>query len=56
MDIKEIQNEIERVDRAAEHNTDQKLVLGLIARGIWQVALQVARLTYAVDNVDVAGL
>ena len=48
MQTEDIVKEIEHVDAAVEKNTDQKLVLGLIARGIWQVAYQVSRLADAV--------
>lgn len=42
MDVKEISAEIENVDRNVEKNTDSKYVWGLVARGVWQIALQLA--------------
>lgn len=44
VDTKTIQLELERVETACERNTDERLVYGLIAKGIWQVALQLAKL------------
>lgn len=48
----EIQREIEAVESAVEKNTDLKFVHGLIARGIWQVALQLAKLTRRLEETQ----
>lgn len=44
MTVEEISAEIESVDRGVDKNTDNKYVFGLIARGIWQIALQLAEM------------
>jgi hypothetical protein len=49
MTVKELENELERVDLAASrtHEADMDK---LIARGVWQIALQLARLVEGVEN------
>jgi hypothetical protein len=42
MTVEEIEKEIEHVEKAAESNTDLKMIHGLIAKGVWQIALQLA--------------
>ena len=45
MTAQEISNEIDgNVERIVNSNTDMKDFAGVIARGIWQLALQVAKL------------
>ena len=44
MTVHEIEREIENVvDKGAQSNTDLRHVTGLAARGIWEVALQLAK-------------
>ena len=45
MTAQEISNEIDgNVERIVNSNTDMKDIAGVIARGVWQLALQVAKL------------
>jgi hypothetical protein len=53
MNVKELENTIETVDITVDKTSrgnDEKIIQGLIARGIWQVALQLARLVEGVEN------
>jgi hypothetical protein len=42
MTVEEIEREIEHVEKATEANTDLKLIHGLSAKALWQIALQLA--------------
>lgn len=44
MTVEELEHEIEHVEKLANHNTDTRDVAGAIAKGVWQVALQLAKL------------
>lgn len=47
MTVKEIENEIETVNTQvakATRGDDTKILVGLLVRGIWQVALEIAEL------------
>jgi hypothetical protein len=47
MNVQEIENAVETIDIAVDKTArgdDAKFIQGLIARGIWQVALQLAKL------------
>lgn len=44
MDVRELELELERVESQVARNIDIKDIQGIIARGIWQVALQLAKL------------
>lgn len=50
MTIKEIEKEIEVVDRGANSNTDVRHITGLQARGAWEIALQLAKLVEVVTG------
>jgi hypothetical protein len=44
MDSAEIAKEIEQVEKITNSNTDTKDVLGAATKGIWEIALQLARI------------
>ena len=44
MTVKEIERELEVVERGANSNADMRHVAGLIARGVWEIARQLAKL------------
>lgn len=46
-DSKEIQRELENVERVCVGNTPERDVYAVIARGVWIIALQLARLSEA---------
>lgn len=53
MNVKELEHEVEIVDVITEkvaRADDTKTLYGLIARGIWQVALQLGKLYEGVEN------
>lgn len=50
MTIEEIEKEIETVERGAISNNDSRYVAGIIARGVWQIVLQLAKLNEQKDN------
>ena len=46
MKVTELENQIEIVDRMVAQNVDRtQYMMGIVAQGLWQVALQLARLT-----------
>jgi hypothetical protein len=50
MDRHEIAREIETVDLIVSKNVDVRDVQGLIAKGVWQLVLQVRLLVEGVEN------
>ena len=51
MNVKEIQREIEVVEKTANSNVDIKDIQGQIAKGVWEIALQLAQLMAVVQAV-----
>ena len=45
MNVKELENELDKVELAVSRLHEAKDMYGLIARGCWQIALQLAKLT-----------
>ena len=45
MDVRELEHKVEAVENASGRNVDTNFMLGLIATGIWQCALQIGKLT-----------
>jgi hypothetical protein len=52
MTVKELENELDKVELAVSRLHEAKDMYGLIARGVWQVALQLAKLNEGVDRVQ----
>jgi len=50
MDVKELEHKVEAVQNASGRNVDTIFMLGLIATGIWQVALQVGKLAVVTEK------
>ena len=44
MNVSEIRREIEIVERTVNANTDIKDIQGLVAKGVWEIALQLCEL------------
>ena len=52
MDVKELENELDKVELAVSRLHEAKDMYGLIARGCWQIALQLAKLNEGVAKVQ----
>lgn len=50
MTVAELEHEVEKVESAMAKNLTAVDVQGHIARGIWQVALQLAKLVHGVEQ------
>ena len=53
MKVTELENQIEIVDRMVAQNVDRtQYMMGIVAQGLWQVALQLAKLNEGVEKVQ----
>ena len=52
MNVKELTNELENVELAVTRMHEAKDMYGLIARGVWQIALQLAKLNEGVEKTQ----
>ena len=50
MDVKELEHRVETAENAAQRNLNTNDILGMIIPALWQVALQVAKLTAVVEK------
>ncbi len=52
MNVQELENELDKVELAVSRLHEAKDMYGLIARGVWQVALQLAKLNEGVEKAQ----
>lgn len=51
MTVEELEHKTEAVENASGRNVDTNFMLGLIATGIWQVALQIGLLAHQKNDL-----
>lgn len=52
MNVKELENELDKVELAVSRLHEAKDMYGLIARGVWQIALQLGKLNDSLEKAQ----